>query len=178
VTVEEIYKQHVDFVTRTLRRCGVDSSDLSDATQEVFLTVHRTLSDFEGRCSVTTWLFTICRSTARDRRERAYRRHEVRDDAAACSGFDNRADPDAQAQRNQMVRLLETLLAELVQEQREVFMLFEIEGFTGEEVAEAVGAPLGTVYSRLRLARQAFRAGIERYQKQNGLRQQRAGAGA
>lgn len=175
MTLEEIYDQHADFVLRTLRRLGVPSTDLSDAAQEVFLTVHRSLGTFEGRCAVTTWLFTICRSTARDRRQRAHQRYEVGNDAALEAQADFSADTDAQAQRNQMAALLDALLAQLHEDQREVFVLFEVEGFTGEEVAQAVGAPLATVYSRLRLARQAFRDALSRRQTRDRFTQQRVG---
>lgn len=82
MTLEEIYEEHADFVWRTLRRLGVPEGDAPDATQEVFLAVHRTLAQFEGRSSIATWLFTICRSVERDRRRRAHRRHEVADAAS------------------------------------------------------------------------------------------------
>jgi RNA polymerase sigma-70 factor (ECF subfamily) len=48
------------------------------------------------------------------------------------------------------------------EEQRLVFVLFEIESMTGNEISEALGIPLGTAYSRLRLARAAFRAAVAR----------------
>jgi RNA polymerase sigma-70 factor, ECF subfamily len=47
--------------------------------------------------------------------------------------------------------------------QRNVFILFEIETMTGEEIAEVLGIPLGTVYSRLSLARRSFRQALERH---------------
>jgi RNA polymerase sigma-70 factor, ECF subfamily len=162
--VEEIYGQYADFAWRCLRRMGVPDDDLADATQDVFLTVHRTLSGFQGRASVSTWVFTICRSVARDRRMRAFRRYEVVAGDDLPDQVDLRADPEAHAEKNQRLRTLETILAGLDIDLRNVFVLFEIEAMTGDEISEVLGIPSGTVYSRLALARAAFRRGLARVQ--------------
>jgi hypothetical protein len=64
MNLEQIYERHADFVWRTLRRLGVAEGDARDATHDVFLIVHAELARFEGRSSLNTWLFTICRSVA------------------------------------------------------------------------------------------------------------------
>src|SRR6185503_12616060 len=113
MTLEEIYGRHVDFVWRALRRQGVPEEDAGDAIQEVFLTVHRTLQGFERRSSLSTWLYTICRSIARDRRERAHRRFEVVRADLLHDGVDERADAAARADHNDRLSLLETILGGL-----------------------------------------------------------------
>jgi RNA polymerase sigma-70 factor (ECF subfamily) len=165
MTLERIYELHADFVFRSLRRLGVPERDSADAMQEVFLTVHRTLPGFEGRCSMMTWLFTICRSVARDRRRRAYQRYEVTNGALV------EAEPDASdlsihLEQRQELAELDAILETMEEEQKLVFVLFEIERMTGEEISLALGIPLGTAYSRLRLARAAFRAGVARRRAQ------------
>ena len=167
MTVEDIYGQHADFAWRCLRRMGVPPEDLADAMQDVFLTVHRTLSGFMGRSSVSTWVFTICRSVARDRRMRAFRRYEVVASHELPDQVDLRADPEAHAEHNQRLQTLETILAGLDTDLRNVFVLFEIEAMTGDEISEALGIPPGTVYSRLAVARTAFRQGLARVQAGN-----------
>jgi RNA polymerase sigma-70 factor (ECF subfamily) len=162
-SVESIYAQHADFAWRTLRRMGVPDSDLADAMQDVFLTVHRTLSGFRGRAQVSTWLFTICRSVARDRRVRAHARYEV-PAGEVPDAVDLRADPEAHAEHDQRLRALEEILAGMEPNLRNVFVLFEIEGLTGDEISMALDVPAGTVYSRLGLARAAFRQGWSRLQ--------------
>jgi len=164
INVEEIYGKHADFAWRCLRRMGVPQDDLADAMQDVFLTVHRTLSGFRGRASVSTWVFTICRSVARDRRVRAFRRYEVVASHELPDQVDLRADPEAHAQHHQRLRTLETILAGLDTDLRNVFVLFEIEAMTGDEISAALGIPPGTVYSRLAVARTAFRQGLARVQ--------------
>ncbi len=156
MTFQDVYDEHFRFVWRTLRRFNVPEADLPDATQEVFVVVHRRLPEFEGRAKLTTWLFRICLRVAKDRRRRAHVRHEV-----AVSEPDERvaAGPDASAvlERRDDLALFDAAMAHLDLDQAAVFTLFELEAMTGQQIAETLDVPLGTVYSRLRLAREAFR---------------------
>lgn len=176
MTLERIYELHADFVFRNLRRLGVPPHDVADAIQEVFLTVHRALPAFEGRSSVQTWLFTICRSVARDRRRRAHRRYEVSAPALVEAEPDTNIDLSARLEQREKLAELERLLATIDEDQRIVFTLFELERMTGREIAEALAIPLGTVFSRLRLGRAAFRAALNR-QRDTARPLLRAGSG-
>jgi RNA polymerase sigma-70 factor (ECF subfamily) len=178
MTFEEIYTSYADFVWRTLRRHGVPPDDAHDAIQEVFLVVHRTLGGFEGRSSLPTWLFTICRSVARDRRQRAHRRFEVTRSEPHVEDADLRADAAARAEHNRRLAQLETILAGMEPELRDVFVLFEVEDMTGEEISRALTVPLGTVYSRLQVARKAFKQGVARLEAGRDVRVVRAGGRA
>jgi RNA polymerase sigma-70 factor (ECF subfamily) len=162
MTLESIYEQHADFAFRSLRRFGVPDRDLADAMQEVFLIVHRALAGFEGRSSLVTWLFTICRSVARDRRRRAYRRYEVSDATIVEAEPDRGPDPPTRLEHRRKLAELDGILDAIPEEQSLVFVLFEIERMTGDEIAEALAIPVPTVHSRLRLARAAFRAALAR----------------
>ena len=175
MTLQEVYERHADFVWRTLRRLGVSDSALKDATQDVFLVVHAQLARFEGRSSLTTWLFTLCRTVARERRRRERREREVLDSSNVEEEIDLRADVSREAEYHERLSLLENLLAGLEVEQRNVFILFEIERLTGEEIAEMLIIPLGTVYSRLQLARAAFRQALTRSEARERFVSARAG---
>jgi RNA polymerase sigma-70 factor, ECF subfamily len=162
VTFDELYDQYFDFVWRSLRRLGVAPSDLQDVAQEVFLVVHRRLPHFEARSKVTTWLFSICFHAARDRRRRAHVRREV-PDAPFLEGLpDGAADASLLLERRHDRELFDAALASMDLDQRAVFTLFELEGVRGPEIAEALDIPLSTAYSRLRLAREAFRRAVMR----------------
>jgi len=166
MTLGEIYDQHADFVWRCLRRQGVvGEDDTADAIQEVFLTVHRSLAGFQGRSSLRTWLFTICRSVVRDRRNRAYRRHEVASLEVLGSELEGRANAASRLEHNARLALLESVLATLEPGLRELFVLYEIEDMTGEEISQALSLPLGTVYARLQVARTAFQREVARRQQ-------------
>ncbi|WP_437923535.1 RNA polymerase sigma factor [Sorangium sp. So ce291] len=170
MTFGEVYAQHFRFVWRSLRRLGVPESDAADAVQDVFLVVHRRLAEFEGRSKITTWLYSICFHVARDRRKLAHMRRRSHGDEPLLDCPDDRADVCAQAERRQAIALLEVILDELPLEQRAVFTLFELDGMGGEEVAELLDVPLGTVYSRLRLARDAFRRAVARLNARDQFR--------
>jgi RNA polymerase sigma-70 factor (ECF subfamily) len=176
MTLEEIYERHADFVWRTLRRMGVPEEDVADGVQSVVLAVHRGLGKFEGRSSVTTWLFAVCRSVARERRQRPHRRHEVFDEVMIESEIDLRADVSAHAESRHLASVLESILETLDVAQKNVLVLFELEGMTGEEVATALAIPVGTVHSRLFAARKAFRAAVSRYEARERMGSRRAGA--
>src|SRR5262249_39359428 len=133
MSLEEIYEQHADFVWRTLRRLGVVDADARDASHDVFLIVHQNLTRFEGRSSLRTWLFTICRSVARDFRRQQRRAAPVWVETDVDEEIDLRADVGRAAEHQQQLAELEAILATLSTEQRNVFVLFEIEKLTGEE---------------------------------------------
>ncbi len=155
MTFEQLYDHHFAYVWRSLRRLGVPAGDAPDATQEVFLIVHRKYGDFEGRSKVTTWLFGICYRVASVRRRSARRRPEVPHETAH-EDHPADADPGAEAERRQERALLERLLDAMSLEQRAVFSLYELEGLDGEAIAALLELPRGTVYSRLRSAREIF----------------------
>ncbi len=175
MTLPEIYQRHADFAWRTLRRLGVSEVEASDALQDVFLVVHAKLGQFEGRSSMTTWLFTICRTVARERRRLALRDRALDTQASVEEELDLRADVARAAEHNERLALLESILNGFEVEQKNVFILFEIEKLTGEEISEALSIPLGTVYSRLNLARKAFRQALTRDEARERFFSERAG---
>ncbi|EYF00751.1 RNA polymerase sigma factor [Chondromyces apiculatus] len=159
----EVYEQHFRFVWRSLRRLGVRESDVQDAAQDVFLVVHRKLAEFEGKSKLSTWLFGICYRVASDRKKLAHERRRADGDEPLLDCADERVDVAAVAERRQALAVLERMLDELPLEQRAVFTLFELEEMTGEDIAEALGISVGTVYSRLRLARETFKKAAARF---------------
>ncbi|NUQ79072.1 MAG: sigma-70 family RNA polymerase sigma factor [Polyangiaceae bacterium] len=175
MTFKEVYDENFRFVWRSLRRLGVRESDVADAVQEVFVVVHRKLAEFEGRSKVTTWLFGICLRVARDRRRAAHERRRSEEEAPISDKPDERADVGAEAERRQALAQLQSIILEMPEEQGTVFYLFELDGMSGEDIAEKLAVPLGTVYSRLRLAREHFRKAVARMRAREESRQLRAG---
>ncbi len=153
-TFDALYEEHFDFVWRSLRRLGVAESQVDDAAQEVFVVVHRRLDGFEGRSSLKTWLFGIALRVASDFRRwnRRKNQHDALPDDAPATGL----SPDELASRREAARALDRCLDEIPDERRAVFVLMELEEMSAPEVSEALGVPLNTVYSRLRLARADF----------------------
>lgn len=167
-----VYDEHFAFVWRSLRRLGIGPSDVADAVQEVYLVVHRRLSEFEGRARITTWLYRICLRVASDRRRRAHLRHEELSDMDRLGEIAGELNLEDKLVKDEDLALLEASLDALSFEQRAVFTLFELEKMPCESIASTLEIPLGTVYSRLRLGREAFRKAVRR----NLARQQGASA--
>lgn len=155
-----IFERHAPYVWRALRRLGVAEADVEDVCQEVFMVVHRRLPDFEGRSAVRTWVYGICVRTASDYRRRAHRRREVVTDRVPERAL---APPQPEElQRRQALARLDAALDGLDEAKRAVFVLYEVEGLPMAGVAEALGCPVQTAYSRLHAARRQVRAALER----------------
>ena len=152
LSVEAIFRAHAPYVWRALRRLGVTEADAEDVCQEVFVVVHRRLDSFHGGSSVRTWLYGICVRAASDYRKRMQRRREspAGDD---LPDVDTPPLQERDLERRQARDRLDAALDTLDDAKRAVFVLYEIEGLLMPEVAEAVGCPLQTAYSRLHAAR-------------------------
>jgi RNA polymerase sigma-70 factor (ECF subfamily) len=138
-------------VWRTARRLGVPLSAVDDVVQDVFLVAHRKLAEFEGRSSLRTWLYGICLRHASDYRRKAYvRKERAWEEPPEPAESMRPADHAAADARRQLA----SLLVLLDEDKRDVVVLYELEGFTMKEVAEIVGCPLQTAYSRLHAGRE------------------------
>ncbi len=160
----EIFRTYSGFVWRVLLRLGVAEADVDDVAQEVFLGVHRNLASFEGRCAMRTWIYGICHRRTIDYRRRAMTRPEVLTDEPPDVGSEASQDDGLDLERARVH--LNQVLDSLDEEKRAVFVLFEIEGMPMEEVAEIVGCPLQTAYSRLYAARKKVEALAQRIRVQ------------
>ena len=159
----DVYKAYFDFVWRCLRGLGVSASAVDDAAQEVFVVVHRRLAEFRAESSLRTWLYGIVRNVAQNHRRGLRRKPEHGDPEpvlqAAGSGGPSPLDS---AQDKQAAEFVERFVQQLDDKKREVFVLCLLEGWSAPELAEALGIPLNTAYTRMRAARLEFRAALER----------------
>jgi RNA polymerase sigma-70 factor, ECF subfamily len=150
------YERYARFILRTARRLGTPSDEVEDVAQEVFTVAFRKLDEFrQGQLS--TWLYRICSHRVQHR----HRARRVRQAFARLFGRGGgwaaeAASQEREASRGEAERSVSEILARMSPKKREVFVLFEIEGLTGEAIAERVGCPLDTVWSRLYHARREF----------------------
>jgi RNA polymerase sigma-70 factor (ECF subfamily) len=170
---DDIYDANFDYVWRIVARLGVRRPAVEDVVQEVFIVVHRKLGDFEGRSSMHTWLFQIARRVVHDHRRTVRRKEPYAGDDDPAVPLEGIAageehSPDASAARAEAMRLVCQLLDKLDDEKREVFILAELEQLPAPQIAEAVGVNVNTVYSRLRLAREAFNQALARHRAREG----------
>jgi RNA polymerase sigma-70 factor (ECF subfamily) len=176
---EALYRRHFAFAWRSLRRLGVPERDLGDAAQDVFLVVYRKFQELDLERSAASYVYAVCLRIASERRRSAVQRHEqLARDADRGDESESETVPIHDTEREHLAErraLLEAALNEMSLEQRAVFTLFELEGRTGEEVAELLGVPAPTVHSRLRLAREIFRRSIERHRAREHFERRRMG---
>ena len=155
----EIFQQHARFLWRTLMNLGVPSHEAQDLCQEVMLTVHRRLPDFDGK-SLRGWLYGICVRVASDYRRSARVRREIPHGEVPDAGFEG--DQADRAERSAHLTRVLAALERLSDERRTAFVLYEVEELTLAEISVALEVPLQTVYSRIKSARQALRAELEK----------------
>lgn len=141
------------FIWRLLRRLGVHECAIDDAVQEVFVIAAERLDDIKEGSERSFAFGTALRVAQSTRRARARERasDEIDLPPSALPGPDELSDQ--KRARDLLNRILDGMPLDL----RTVFILFELEGMTSPEIAEVANVPLGTVASRLRRAREAFK---------------------
>ncbi len=152
-----LYDLHFAKVHRLARVLGTPVPELDDVTQEVFTAAYAKLDRFQGG-NFGHWLHRICANVVNDR----HRKRRVRDAFRRLIGqqpeaeLDRAPGPEASALRAQSEQQVAFILSRMKPKQREVFALYELEGLSGEEIAERVGCPVNTVWTRLHHARADF----------------------
>jgi len=152
-----LFQQHIAHVWRSLRALGVGEADVADASQQVFLVLDANLDRWDPGEAPRALMYSICLRVASDYRRRAHRRYE-RLFATTPEIPSGAPSPEDRIAQRRELALLDEALDALPPPQREVFVLFEIEELEMTEVAQTVGCPLFTAYSRLRAARKAVEA--------------------
>lgn len=167
-----LVERHEKPVYRFCLRSLGNPEAAADATQEVFLRVVRNAPRWEQKAKFTTWLYTIARNYCIDEaRKGRFRRTESLNEPARKDddGGDERQDrvaaptpsSDAVMEQRRVRAVIEDTLAQLPEEQREVFCLREYSGLAFKDIADAVGANENTVKSRMRYALTALRKALE-----------------
>jgi RNA polymerase sigma-70 factor, ECF subfamily len=157
LALEDVYRDHFDFVYRQAARLGGPGIDAEDAAQEVFLVVGRKLGTFDATSLITTWLYGITLNVVRSMRRRARIRRlfelgqeeEGRSEVPVVRSLDRAEVLDAH-------RIAYEILDKLAPKKREAFILAEFEGLSCEEIAAMSGTKTETVWSRLHYARKEF----------------------
>ncbi len=150
----ELYDAHHGFVFRVARRLGTPAEETEDVVHEVFIVVLKKIDDFhEGR--FTTWIYRITANVVSHRHRKRRTRRAVAEMAQRI-GLAEPPTPEAMSAAASDARAVEKILERMSKKKRAVFALYELEGLSGEEIAEREDCPLNTVWSRLRHARADF----------------------
>lgn len=158
-TFDHVYASDFPFVWRCLRSLGVPTAALDDAAQDVFVIVHRQLAGFRGESSLRSWLFGITHNVASNHRRGAQRKQAplvaLTDDSP-----DRGRGPLEAAQDVEAAAFVQRFMAGLDDDKRAMFALGILEEMSIPEVAQALGIPLNTAYTRLRRVRAEFQRAL------------------
>ena len=167
---QAIYDAYYLEVARWIRALGGPSADQDDLIQEVFVVVYRRLHDFDGR-NLAGWLYRITAHQVRDYRRLVWIKYIFRRSVALSSEVPSaRPTPIMMLETRERERNLQRLLEKLSDPLRAAFVLFEIEGYTGEEISEMQSVPTNTVRARIHRARKKMTALLETAAKAEGKR--------
>lgn len=142
-----------------VRRMVGDRDEAADLAQEVFIRAYQSFGRFDGRSSLRTWLFRIAHNLCVDRARRLGRMPDSTsldrnsEDETIFEVSDNRWDPETLIMNEELMVVVEDALASMSDKLRTVLLLHDKEDFAYDEIATTLDVPIGTVKSRLFLAR-------------------------
>ncbi|MBC7202942.1 MAG: RNA polymerase sigma factor RpoE [Pusillimonas sp.] len=153
-------------IMRLLSRMVREPSEVEDVAQEAFIKAYRALPQFRGDSAFYTWLYRIAINTARNWQASSQRRPMSssivsNEDDETFDQIDNLTDistPESVLASRQVVNTVNAAIDALPEELRTAIVLREIEGMSYEDIAHAMGCPIGTVRSRIFRAREAIAA--------------------
>lgn len=154
VTEDELYRAHVDDVARWVANHAGAGPHVEDLVHDVFVVAFRRLSGFRGDAQPSTWLYVIALNVVRNhrRRQRFRRWLRIEDDDVASTA----PGPDEALERRARRALVYRALDDLTEKDRTVLIMFEIDGLSGEAIAEHFDVKVGTVWVWLHRARKRF----------------------
>ncbi|OJU65036.1 MAG: hypothetical protein BGO01_14295 [Armatimonadetes bacterium 55-13] len=152
-----------------VRRMVSNAEEAADITQDVFIRAFQSFGRFDGRCSVRTWLFRIAYNLCIDRARKIDRSPgevSLQGTAEIDETFDlpdGRWQPDQIAIDSELCAVIDVAIASMSEKLRSVLLLHDKEDLPYEEIAQMVGVPVGTVKSRLFLARAHLQQHLRNY---------------
>jgi RNA polymerase sigma-70 factor (ECF subfamily) len=165
VDLDEIYRAHAGQVARWVGHLGGPNADVDDIVHDIFLVADRRLPEFRGDAKLTTWLYRITERVVRGRRRNdgirrwlARARRADLERALAATHL----TPIEELERRRATDTVYRILDRLPDKYREVLVLFELEGASGEEIAALTGRKLATVWVHLHRARRQFLEAMNR----------------
>ncbi|HEY9717993.1 MAG TPA: sigma-70 family RNA polymerase sigma factor [Trichormus sp.] len=158
-----------------------NSDEAEEVVQDTFVRVHQNIDKFRNQATFAAWVFKIahnqCVDMMRDKRRKLRGFHLLSFDPQSAAGDQDESQgislvtqladptpgPEAQSDRDEQETVIAASLQQLPDTQREVLLLHDVEGFSYQEIADIVGASIGTVRSRLHYGRLKLRELLEPY---------------
>jgi RNA polymerase sigma-70 factor, ECF subfamily len=159
--VADLYRQYGAQVHRWAARLGGPGLESDDIAQEVFMIAHRRMGGFRGEALWSTWLFGITQNVVRHRRRKQRVMNLLYGKLAnQPEPPPNRPTPIEELEQREATSLVYRALDGIAEKYRIPFVLFEIDGMSGQAISELTGIVPATLRVRLMRARQAFEARV------------------
>jgi RNA polymerase sigma-70 factor (ECF subfamily) len=164
----EVVEEYSDRIYNLTYRMLGNREEAEDVSQEVFITVFKSIDSFRGDSKLSTWLYRIAVNHCKNRIKYLSRRHDrdqseydeelLREQAAGAATAPNPAPrPDKQLEGLELEQIMQRCIAQLEEEHRLVIVLRDVEDLSYEEICAITNLPTGTVKSRLHRARLALK---------------------
>ena len=166
----ELVTAYERLVYNTAKSKVFSHEDAMDVSQEVFIKIWRSLPNWRGECRFATWIYKVCVNASLDFLRRApeeteslsgrpdedgeERPLEIADESVSAS-------PESSLEQNETTMAVRRAIAKLPDDQRQIVVLRDIDGYTYDEIAEMLSLGLGTVKSRINRARVRLKALLE-----------------
>jgi RNA polymerase sigma-70 factor, ECF subfamily len=165
LAIGDLFRAHAESVHRWAARLGGPGVDADDVVQEVFLLAQRRLPEFRGAAKIETWLYRITERMVKKQRFSPWRLRLRRlllgrDDERPNAMRPSPLTPLDALEKREATRLVYAALASLPEKQRRAVIFYEIDGLSGEQIAELTGIKLATVWVHLHRGRERFSASL------------------
>jgi RNA polymerase sigma-70 factor (ECF subfamily) len=164
LTLKLLYESEFSYVWKSLRRMGVASQDLQDVAHDVFVQVHLSLPSYDPSRPLRPWLFGIVfRVVSGSRRRKSNSETPVEVEPEPSN-----QNPEQALALSQDHALVHSALQTLPDDRRAIFIMHELDGHPMPAIADVIGVPLNTCYSRLRIGRTEFKKAVQRLRPSGG----------
>jgi RNA polymerase sigma-70 factor (ECF subfamily) len=167
-----IFDAEVRYVWNTLRLLGARAADVEDLASEVWLVVYRRLDTYDRSRPLRPWLFGIAFRVVTAERRLAHHRREVFIDGDSTGGGERHASETPPADEQLSVRDAHKLVLDALQhvdvDRRAILVMHDMDDAPMKAIAETLGVPVNTAYSRLRLGREDFKQALARLKARRG----------
>ncbi len=165
-----LFQKHQRGVFNYIYRYTGSRDESEEVFQDVFMKLHRAAATYQPTAKFSTWLYTIVRNLCIDVHRKKRLRHNVSMDEPLYEDARTLHDviaaekpaPDSKSSDQQVGKIVEEALAQINEDQREVFLMREKAGLKFEEIAELTGVSVNTVKSRMRYATESLRKYLEK----------------
>jgi RNA polymerase sigma-70 factor, ECF subfamily len=161
---EILVRRHQNTTFNLIYRFLGDYDEATDTAQEVFLSVYKSIQQFRGDATFSTWLYRIAFNHASTRRKslnsKLQRQVALEDDAVLVDCGDN---PETSVERKEIQQRVQQALNSLDGDDTQIILLRDLQDVSYEDIAQTLDVPIGTVKSRLHRARQALRTSLAPY---------------